>query len=172
MATPTFSQLQSSPGNSLAIMVSGQNPDGTTYEQPVVIGSPSPGNITDGFLTFAATTGATTLVTAPAGRTWSGTIVMSCACSNAGANAVAAQATAVLSVVGAGSTPLNGNYVRCDAQAGANVAAGTVGDSGNATLVFPFVFVAPAANTVSLQVTTTQAGSNSQISVSAIGALV
>lgn len=133
--------------------------------------TPSGADIVDGLQTFAATGGPTTVVTVPAGRTWVGTIAISCACSNAGANAVAAVATGVVSVAGAGASPAAGNYLRCDAQAGANVAAGTVGDSGDNFLSSPFTVQAAVGTPATIQATATIAGTAGQVSVSAIGAL-
>lgn len=135
-------------------------------------GGPAAADVLDGFQTFAATGGPTTVITVPQGRTWSGTVTISCATQNAGANAVTGQATGVVSTAGAGVTPVAGNYLRCDALAGANVAAGTVGDSGDNFLSSPFVVVAPVANAVTVQATATIAGSGGQVSVSAIGNLV
>jgi hypothetical protein len=128
-------------------------------------------DILSGFQTFAATTAATTVITVPAGRTWVGTVSVSVACQNAGANAATAQATGVVSVAGAGVTPAAGNYFRCDALAGANVAAGTVGDSGDNFLSSPFAVVAPVGNSVTVQAAATITGSGGQVSASAIGAL-
>lgn len=139
--------------------------------QPTSAGGGQAATITDGFQTFAATTGATTVVAVPAGRTWNGTITITCACQNAGANAATAQATGVVSTAGAGVTPAAGNYIRCDALAGANVAAGTVGDSGDNFTSVPFTVVAPAGNPVQIQAAATITGSGGQVSVSAIGAL-
>jgi hypothetical protein len=131
----------------------------------------SAADILAGFQTFAATTAATTVITVPAGRTWVGTVSISVACSNAGANAVAAVATGLVTTAGAGATPAAGSYLRCDAQAGANVAAGTVGDSGDNFLSSPFILVAPTGNAVTLQATATIAGTAGQVSVTAVGTL-
>lgn len=132
----------------------------------------NPVNILDGFQTFAATTAATTVITVPAGRTWSGVVSVNCACQNAGANAVTAQATGVVSVAGAGATPAAGNYMRVTALAGANVAAGTVGDSGANSQSIPLVVVAPGGNAVTVQCAATVAGSSGEVNVSAVGALI
>jgi hypothetical protein len=128
-------------------------------------------DILSGFQTFAATTAATTLITIPAGRTWVGTISVSVACQNAAANAATAQATGVVTTAGAGVTPAAGSYFRCDALAGANVAAGLVGDSGDNFLSSPFTVAAPVGNSVTVQVAATVSGSSGQVSASAIGAL-
>lgn len=128
-------------------------------------------DILDGFITGNATAGAANLIVVPAGRTWTGTITISCACQNAGANAAVAQATGVVSTAGAGVTPAAGSWLRCDALAGANVAAGTVGDSGDNFLSSPFTVVAPQGNAVQVQAAITITGSGGQVSVSAVGAL-
>lgn len=124
-----------------------------------------------GFQTFAATTGATTVISVPAGRTWVGQVAITCAVQNAAAALAAGQATGVVSTAGAGVVPAAGNYVRCDAVAGANAATGTVGDSGDNSVVVNMVVVAPAGNPVQVQATSTIAGTGGQVSVSAIGLL-
>jgi hypothetical protein len=129
-------------------------------------------DIVDGFATFAVTTAATTLITVAAGTTWQGTVSLNCSCANAGANAVQAQATAVVSVSGAGATPAAGNYLRCSAYAGANVAAGTVGDSAANSINVPFTVVAGAGAPALIQVATTQAGTVSEVNASCIGQLI
>lgn len=134
-------------------------------------GNANAANVLSGFQTFAATTAATTVITIPAGRTWRGTVSISVACQNAGANAATAQATGLVTTAGAGVIPAAGSYFRCDALAGANVAAGTVGDSGDNFLSSPFTVVAPAANPVTIQATATVTGSGGQVSVTATGAL-
>jgi hypothetical protein len=127
------------------------------------IGLANAATVLAGFQTFAATTGATTVITVPAGRTWSGWVSLSVTVANAGANAVAAAATGTLTTAGAGVTPAAGTYLRCDAFAGANVAAGTVGDQDASTVSMPFVVAAPAGNPVTLQATATIAGSAGQV---------
>lgn len=118
-------------------------------------GAPAAANILNGFLTFAATTAATTLITVPAGRTWTGTVAVSCAASTTAAATAAGQARAVVSVAGVGVTPAAGTVLAVEAKAAANAATGTSGDSAANSLSAPLVVVAPAGNAVTVQVATT-----------------
>lgn len=133
-------------------------------------GTPA-GDILDGLTAFVATTGASTIITIPAGRTWVGVVAIAVAVQNAAANAATGQATAAISIFGAGSSPAAGIYIRCTALAGANVAAGLVGDSGNNSLSVPMVISAPPTNVVQLLATATITGSSGEVNVSAIGVL-
>lgn len=126
-------------------------------------------NILDGLVTFNASGGPTLLITVPAGKTWVGTVSISTACQNAGANAALAQATGSVATAGAGVAPAAGTYLRATALAGANVAAGTVGDSGDNFLSTPFVVVAPAGNAVTLTATAVISGSGGEVNVMAVG---
>lgn len=128
-------------------------------------------NVLDGFQSFAATTAATTVIQVPQGRTWIGYVTVSCACAENAAGLVNAQATAVLSVAGAGATPAAGNIMEVDAMTGQNSAAGTVGAQGQATATVRMVLIAPAGNAIQLQLASTQAGSLSKVSASAFGEL-
>lgn len=150
----------------LATIASGMNPDGTPSPAQ---GGIDPGDILNGFQTFAATTAATTIITIPAGETWQGNIFVSCAAGEVGAGAAQPQATAIISTAGAGAIPAAGNWIRVDAVAGANVAAGTVGDGATNAATIPFVAVAPAGNSITIQAASTNVGTFSQVSVSAIG---
>jgi hypothetical protein len=160
-----------------AAVMSGQNFDGTDFSvntsvpggsNPAVVGP----NILQGHQIIAATQAATTIITIPAGRVWVGQLAASCACDNAGANAVEAVATCLFtSANGTGTvTPAAGNLFSISATAGANVAAGTVGSQGdnygaiNAT-------VTAVGGTALVQVTTTQAGTNSSVRATAYGLL-
>lgn len=125
-----------------------------------------------GFQTFATTTPATTVLTIPAGRIFSGTVAINCSCTNAGAATNAAQATGVVSISGTGAVPAAGNYWRCDALAGANVTAGTVGDDGNNNATFPNVVIQAGSANALIQLTTTNVGTNSQVSASAYGVII
>lgn len=172
MATPTFSQLQGSPGSALAVLVSGTNPDGTTYELPVAIGTLAPANILDGFQSVTATTGATTLITVPAGRAWSGTISINVGVTVTAASTVTGNMQCVVSVSGAGAIPTAGSYFQCNAVAGANAATGLTGSEAADSLgPIPFTVVAPAGNAVLVQSTVTLAGTTGVSNVSVIGAL-
>lgn len=135
-------------------------------------GGPAAADVLVGFQTFAATTGATTVIQVPAGRTWQGTVAVNCAAAEAGAGAVQAQATCVLTTAGAGVTPAAGTIARVSAYAGANVAGGTVGSDASTSQAIPLTIVAPAANAVQLQAATTQAGTVSEVNVTAAGNLL
>lgn len=139
--------------------------------QETVAGAPGGANVLVGFQTFAATTAATNVIQVPAGKTWTGWVSVNCSCAEAAAGAVQGQATAVLSIAGAGANPPAGNIGRCSAYAGANAATGLVGSDGNNSMQMPLTIVAPAANAVQLQVTTTQAGTTSEVNVTASGLL-
>ena len=145
----------------------------TSGGKPAVApGGASAANILDGFSLVTATQAATTFLTVPAGRTWVGTVEILADVANAGANAVAGVAQGIVSVAGAGAAPPAGNIMACTARAGANVAAGTVGSQGsNNSGPQPLTIVAPGGNAVTLQLTTTVAGTNGEVSVSAIGSL-
>jgi hypothetical protein len=140
-----------------------------TAPLPVASGAPAAANIRHGYLSFAATTSATTLVTVPAGRTWTGTLAVACATATAAASATAGVARAVVSVAGVGALP-SGTVLAVEARAAANAATGTAGDSGNSTLECPLVVAAPAGNDVTIQVAATV--TNGVVDVTATGALV
>lgn len=168
--TETFSvtgyecQLEYSPGipiGATAALPAGANP-----------ALPTSTNVLDGFANVQ-TSGTTTLITIPAGRTWVGTIGGAAATSNAGATAAAATASASITTAGAGVTPAAGSYLRVDAVVGANVAGGTVGDQDSTGVAGqPFQVTAPAGNSVTVQlVAAVSGGANPQVSGWAIGAL-
>lgn len=146
--------------------ISGTNP------LPTASGAPTAANVLVGFLSFAATTGATTLLTVPAGRTWVGTIAATCAVGIAAASSTAGQARAAFATAGTGVTPAAGTVAACEAKAGANAATGTVGSNGSARLALPLTVVAPAGNSVTVTVATTQAGTSSVVDASASRELV
>jgi len=101
----------------------------------------------------STTTSGGTIITIPAGRSWRGRVSLSASVVVAtGGGAV--NASARVSVAGAGSDPVAGDYLRMDLQAPASVlgAVGT-GDSGH-TSTDMFV-TAPAGNTVALVLNTT-----------------
>jgi len=158
--------LYTSDGAGVASRVSASNPIPT---QP---GAPVAANILVGFQSFTSTTGATTVITVPAGRTWQGTVAVSCACQTVAATATAGQARAVISVAGAGATPAAGTVGACEAKNGANAATGTVGTQAANSVTFPLVVIAPGGNAVTVQVATTIAGTAGVVDVSASGALV
>ena len=146
--------------------ISGTNP------LPTTAGAPTAANVLVGFQSFAATTAATTLLTVPAGRTWVGTIAATCSVGVAAASSTAGQARAVFATAGTGVTPAAGTVAACEAKAGANAAAGLTGTSDTAQMVLPLTVVAPAGNSVTVTVATTQAGTSSVVDTSASGELV
>lgn len=156
--------------SALATLASGQNPDGTGFSLPTTQPA-TPTNVLDGFQAVTATTGATTLVTVPLGRTWVGTVSMNAGVTVAAASATAGNAQAILSLSGAGSTPAAGNYFQVNAVAGANAATGLVGSDGNDSLSSPFTVVA-GANNVLIQSTITITGTSGFINISVIGELL
>lgn len=129
------------------------------------------GDIAVGFLVETATTGATTLLTVPQGRTWIGTVSVMCAVNNAAANTAAGVASAVIATAGTGVTPAAATVAECVALAGANLAGGTVGDSGSSYMSVPLVVRAPTTNVVTLTLATFVSGSGGDICVTASGVL-
>lgn len=135
----------------------------------VTPGAPAASNILVGVLSHAITTAATTLMTVPAGRTWTGMVVVTCTTSVAAASATAGQARAVVTTAGVGVVPAAGSVLAAEARAGANAATGTVGSSNSVTQSIPLTVVAPAGNAVTVQVASTI--STGVVDVSASGAL-
>jgi len=143
-------------------------PDGALRTAPQ---RPATGDILSGYQTFTSTTVATTVITVPQGRTWVGTISANCSCAEAAAGTAQPQARAVFTTAGTNVTPAAGSYFAVDARSGANAAAGLVGSGGSNFGSTPFTITAPAGNSVTLQVTTTLAGTASVVDASAIGNL-
>lgn len=133
-------------------------------------GAPTAANVLNGFLTFAATTAATTLITVPADRTWTGKVAVSCAASTAAALTAAGQARAVVTTAGVGVTPAAGTVFAVEAKAAANAATGTVGNAAANSLSIDLVVVAPAGNAVTLQVASTV--TTGTVDASASGSLI
>jgi hypothetical protein len=129
-------------------------------------------NILNGYQTFAATTGATTVITIPASQTWQGSIGVACSCAEVAAGAVSAQALAVITIAGAGAIPAAGTIMAVNAQTGANAATGLVGNDSNANLTMPFIITAPAGNSVTVQATVTIAGTSGRVDVTASGEII
>lgn len=147
-------------------------PVSTTNPVPTAGSAPVAANILNGFQTFTATTGATTIITVPAGRTWVGTVGAGCSTAVAAASATAGQARAVLATAGTNVTPAAGTVMAVEANAGANAATGTVGQSNALRQSMPLVVIAPAGNSVTVTVVTTQAGTTSRVDAWASGQLV
>lgn len=142
----------------------------TAGTQRVVLATPS--TVLAGYQSFTATTAATTLVTIPAGKTWTGTVAVSAACAETAAATVVPNALGVISVAGAGATPAAGNYFGVQATSGANATTGTVGSGGSNFGSLPMIVVAPAGNAVTIQVTVTVAGTAGRVDASAFGTTV
>lgn len=138
---------------------------------PVSIAPILPANILTGFQVFTSTTAATTVITVPAGRTWVGTVLVSCGVQNAAALASAGEARGTVSVAGGGATPAAGTLFEIECVVGANAAAGTVGDGDNNSGSLPFVIAAPAANAVTVQLASVVTGSGGRVSAAAAGLL-
>lgn len=132
--------------------------------------SPASGNILDGYQSFTSTTGATTLITITAGKTWIGQLAASVGCDEAAAGAVECKALAAFTTAGANISPAAGTYFGCQAAAGANAATGVVGSENSNFCTSPFTAIC-ASGTCTIQVTTTQAGTNSRVDASAIGTM-
>ena len=139
---------------------------------PTSAGAATAANVLAGFQSFTSTTAATTVVTIPAGRTWVGTVGVSCAVGIAAASATAGQARAVVTTAGTGVTPAAGTILAAEAKVGANSATGTVGGSGSQSASAAFTVIAPAGNSVTIQVASTNAGTASVVDCYATGALV
>jgi hypothetical protein len=144
----------------------------STTPLPTTRGAPTAANVLNGFQTFTSTTGATTLLTVPAGRTWVGTIGAACVTAIAAASSTAGQARAVIASAGTGVTPAAGTLLAVEADAGANAATGTVGSNNAAHHSMPLTLIAPVGNTVTLTVVTTQAGTTTRVDTFASGSLI
>lgn len=126
---------------------------------PPIVGA----NILDGFASSPSTTSGI-LITIPAGRTWVGTLTITCAVSVTAAVATTGSATGTITTANGSGTviPAAGTYARCDAIAAANVAGGLTGtDASEDVGPIPFVVQAPAAGTVTISYTITVAGASS-----------
>lgn len=130
--------------------------------------SPASGNILVGRQSFTSTTGATTLITITAGKTWVGVLNANVDCSEAAAGTVACKANATFTTVGANITPAAGTYFVCEATGGANAATGTVGSQGDNYCSTPFTAIC-ASGSCTIAVASTNAGTASLVEASAIG---
>jgi hypothetical protein len=161
-SAPTYTTAQTSP---LSINTFGaQRVDAASC--------PPAADILCGRAIFAVTTAATTLITIPAGRTWYGTIGASCSCSVAPTNTGAGNAKVVFQTAGTNVTPAAGIYFGVEAKCSQNSATGISGTQGDNFGSTHFVVVAPAGNSVTLDVVTTQAGSATSVDAFAAGRLI
>jgi len=156
----------------LAVLVSATNPDDTPYTLPVISAAPVAADILNGYLNFSSTTGATTLITVPAGRTWVGHIGASVACRLTAASTANGRATATFTTAGTGVTPAAGTVLVIDSMAGTNAATGTVGSQGGNFGRVPFTVIAPGGNSVTIAVAATATGSGATVDAYASGSLV
>lgn len=115
---------------------------------------------------------ATTLITIPAGRTWVGTLAINVTASTAAASTANAFVQGIFSVAGTNATPAAGNYLLVSALTGANAATGTVGTQNANYSAIPFVAVAPAGNSITIQYAVPNAtGTNTDVNFAAFGVL-
>lgn len=156
----------------LATLVSATNPDGTPFTLPIQTGTVAAADILCGRIATTATTAATTLITIPAGRTWTGTIGASVALSIAAGTTTAGQASAQLSVSGTNATPTPGIYLGVDARVGAPLATSTTGAQSSNFASAPITAIAPAGNAITIQVATTNVGTAALVDVFALGKLL
>lgn len=146
------------------------NGDGTATLN-VAGGTPAAANVLTGSLSHAVTTGAATIITVPAGRTWVGTVGISCSVSVTAAATTQGLARGVVAVAGAGVTPSAGTVLAVDAKAAANAATGTVGSQGGNALAMPLTVIAPIGNSVTVTLASTITGTVGQVDAYASGAL-
>jgi hypothetical protein len=163
-------QVEDAAGDVMAIDASGYptvNVNGTVSTSAAV---PVAANVIAGTVSHTSTTAAATIVTIAAGKTWRGTIGISCDVGIAAASATAGQALGVITTAGTNATPAAGTYLACEARAGANAATGTVGAQGaNSVACSDFVVIAPAGNAVTIQGASTIAGTAGRVDFFAAG---
>lgn len=132
--------------------------------------SPAAADVVVGHLAHTATTAAAAFLTVAAGKTWRGTVTITCDVAVIAGDATAGRALGVVATAGTGVTPSAQTVLSCEARCGANAATGTVGSQGNnAVAIEAFVLIAPAGNSVTLTGDTTIAGTNGRVSYSANG---
>lgn len=156
----------------LATLASATNPDGTPFTLPIQTGVVVAADILCGRIATTATTGATTLITIPAGRIWVGTIGASVALSIAAGTTAAGQATAQISVAGTDAAPTPGIYLGVDARVGAPLATSTAGAQSSNFGSASITAVAPAGNAITIQVATTNVGTSALVDTFALGKLL
>lgn len=176
MANSTI-QLVTSSGGYVSVRAV-DNGDGTFSIGESVVGTvavssatPTAANILNGYLNFTNSTAATTIITIPAGRTWIGEIGASCSAGEVAAGTAIPSARAVFTTAGTGVTPAAGTVFVVDARSGANAATGTASSGAQNFGKARLVVVAPAGNSVTVQVTSTNSGTSSEVDAYAIGEL-
>ena len=118
-------------------------------------GAPAATDILAGYVQHTATTGAATLVTIPAGKTFIGTLTVSVAASKAAAATGNGLVSAVIATAGTNVTPAAGTIFAVSARIGANAATGVTGTQGNNNGSIPVIVNAPAGNSVTLTLAST-----------------
>ena len=156
----------------LSTLVTAKNPDGTLYTLPIAVSAPLASEIISGRQAFTATTAATTLITIPAGRTWSGQIGASVTCSVAAGTTIPGQASAQISVSGTGAVPIAGIYLGVDTRVGSGLATSVNGAQSANFASAPIIICAPAGNTVTVQVASTNTGTVALVDAFALGKLL
>jgi hypothetical protein len=121
---------------------------------PVAAGKPATADIIVGQLSHTTTTGATTLLTIAAGKTWQGVITVCAAGSKAAATTGSGEVKATIATAGTNVTPAAGTVMIVRAQMGANAATGVTGTQGNSTVTMPITVNAPVGNSVTLTLQT------------------
>ena len=116
---------------------------------------PTAADIVTGYLQHTATTGAATLLTVAAGRTWVGTVTVSVAASKAAAATGNGLVSALIATAGTGVAPAAGTVFAVSARIGANAASGLSGTQGANFGSIPMTIVAPAGNAVTLTLAST-----------------
>lgn len=116
---------------------------------------PTSTDILSGYLQHTATTGAATVITVAAGRTFVGRVAVSVAASKAAAATGNGLVQALIATAGTNVTPAAGTIFAVSARIGANAATGTVGSQGSNFGSVPITVVAPAGNSVTVTLAST-----------------
>ncbi len=137
-----------------------------------IFSAPSAQTPVAGFTSATATTSAATLITIPPGRTWVGTVTISCSSTASAGSAVTGSAVGTVQTASTGAVlPPVGNILGCVAQAAANAATGLSGSGSSNTVSAVVTVVSPVGSTTKLTTTVTISGSSGQVMSSANGVL-
>lgn len=116
---------------------------------------PTAADIVTGYLQHTSTTGAATVLTVAAGRTWVGVVTVSVAASKAAAATGNGLVSALIATAGTNVSPAAATVLAVSARIGANAATGTTGTSGSNSLAMKMTITAPAGNSVTLSLAST-----------------
>lgn len=130
-------------------------PASATNPIPVTVGAIPAAGVLVGQLTHTTTTGAATLLTVPAGKTWEGTVAVSATGSKAAAATGNGEVAGVIATAGTGVVPTAGTVFAVRAYIGAGAVGGLAGAQGSQFGSVPLTVVAPAGNTVTLTLAST-----------------